>query len=980
MERVGARERRESFLPLQLLVVILTSLGLGASRADELRALTAFRAAAALPDWNSSAPFCSWGGITCREVAAGSFRVTRIDLPGRNLTGKLAAEIFTNLSFLESVDLSNNSLVGDIPAAVFSCASLRHLNMSSNNLTGPVPPVAVTGLETLDLANNALTGEIPVSVGLFAKLKYIDIGGNLLSGKVPETLANMTSLEVLILAGNQLVGRVPSGLRRMKKLRFLYLGYNYFSGEIPGEIGELSSLSHLDLVFNNLTGSIPWSVGNLTNLKYLFLYQNRFTGSIPESLYGLNKLVSLDLSDNSLSGGVPELLAQLEELEILQLFSNKFSGKIPTAVARLPRLRVLQLWDNKFTGEIPGELGKRSNLTVLDLSTNFLTEAIPEHLCRKSQLSKLILFSNSLRGEIPKGLSRCRTLSRVRLENNSLSGEVPGEFWKLPLVYYLDVSGNKLSGLISEVKWDMPSLMVAKLGRNKFSGGLPESFGSEVIQTVDLSGNDLSGAIPGSFGNLSKLVQLRLGDNKLSGSIPGQLSFCSELVYLDLSRNQLSGQIPPSISALEVLSELDLSENELSGEIPPSLCEMDSLVKVNVSHNHLHGSLPQGGPFLAIEASAVGGNDLCDPRPKTNGLRRCTNPKSRTQWWIFVFGAVIALLLMVLVFSLVVFIRRRNGLEPRRVESEDGLWEVQFFDAESSKSITIDDILSREHSVVARGANWSSYKGKSKKSGREFMVTHWSGLSSFSTILWTALTELGRARNQQAVKMIGICRSEIDGCLILHECGDGSRKLCEILHSMGWSDRMKLARGLAKALQAVHSCTNVPIIDLCPEMITVDDDSEPYLHILLPGVHDSKPDHDQALNSPSRTALSSVAESKREDVYSFGIILIVLVSGRFPSDSKLGPSQKTIAEWARDGFSDPCNLAWMDRRMAETVVRGELEDVMKLGLRCAAKDPAERPSAAEVYKMLDSIEQLVVDLYLEARKDSWEHVKHSSAF
>ncbi|CAM8895352.1 unnamed protein product [Rhodiola kirilowii] len=964
--------RPSSFLQLLALVMtILIALGIGASRADnELMTLSAFkRTVSDLSSWNSSTPLCTWSGITCKEVTNGTFNVIRINLSGRNLTGKVNGLIFSQLSHLESLDLSCNNLTGHIPADIFACASLNYLNMSNNNLSGSIPSLLSSSvyssvLETLDLSNNALTGEIPESFGeLFSNLKYIDIGGNLLVGDIPETLTSLTSLEILTLASNRLTGRVPRGWNKMKKLKFLYLGYNNLSGSIPYEIGHLSSLNHLNLVFNNLTGSIPSSLGNLSNLQYLFLYQNSISGSIPKSVFGLKKLVSLDLSDNFLTGEVAESLGdQQQELEIIQLFSNRLSGTIPRGVARLPRLRVLQLWENNFTGSIPGELGKHSNLTVLDLSTNFLTGRMPENLCHSSHLSKLILFSNSLHGKIPKGIAQCKTLSRIRLEDNRLSGEVPAEFWKLPLVSYLDIANNKLTGAINEVKWEMPNLMMVKMGMNKFYGMLPESFGSKALMNVDLSDNELSGNIPKSVGNVSKLVQLRLRGNKLSGTIPDELSFCKKLVYLDLSHNRFRGEIPTSISALSVLEELDLSENELYGEIPSSLGEMESLVKVNVSHNHLHGSLPKGGPFLVIESSAVLGNDdLCQYKSEANGLPQCENRKSFTQWWLLGLGVVMVLLVGMLAFLLIAFVRKRcNGLEPaaRRVKSEDGLWEVQFFDSKSSKAITFDDIHCKENKLIARGTNWSSYKGKSKTSGKEFIVTHWNGLNSVSSILWTALTELGRNKNQKALKMIGICRSELDGCLILHE-SDKGKNLREVLPNLNWAARKHIARRLAKALQAVHSCTYVPIVDLSPEMITLEDDFEPNLHIVLPeSTHEAVTLANQALNSPSTVAIPEGGEGmgEKEDILSFGVILIVLLSGKFPSDSKFGPKQKSMVEWAHQSFIDPYDNTWIDDRIGEREPGNDgLRDMMKLALRCTASEPAERPSATDACKFLDSL-------------------------
>uniref|UniRef100_I1PJJ3 Serine-threonine/tyrosine-protein kinase catalytic domain-containing protein n=1 Tax=Oryza glaberrima TaxID=4538 RepID=I1PJJ3_ORYGL len=78
------------------------------------------------------------------------------------------------------------------------------------------------------------------------------------------------------------------------------------------------------------------------------------------------------------------------------------------------------------------------------------------------------------------------------------------------------------------------------------------------------------------------------------GSIPIQiLNGTSLYVSLDLSNNLLTGSIPPQISALITLVVLDISFNKFSGEIPSSLGQCVSLQSLDLKHNMLNGSIPQ---------------------------------------------------------------------------------------------------------------------------------------------------------------------------------------------------------------------------------------------------------------------------------------------------------------------------------------------------------------------------------------------------
>ncbi|KAJ8751245.1 hypothetical protein K2173_016426 [Erythroxylum novogranatense] len=927
--------------------------------ADEVELLWSFKSSVNDPfqhlsNWNPSLTFCKWQGISCGNNS----RVNVIDLSSKNISGKLSSSIF-QLPFIETINLSSNQLAGEIPHDMFSASrsSLRYLNLSNNNLTGSIPAGPNPSLEIFDLSNNMLSGKIPEEIGSLSSLKFLDLGGNVLVGRIPISITNITGLQVLTLASNQLVGVIPAELGRLKSLKWIYMGYNNLSGEIPNEIGQLTSLNHLDLVYNNLTGEIPSSLGNLSNLQYLFLYQNKLKGLIPRSIFDLKNLVSLDLSDNSLSGQIPELIIQMQNLEILHLFSNNFTGKIPTALGSLPRLQVLQLWSNKLSGEIPKDLGKLNNLTVLDLSTNSLTGKIPGGLCNSGYLFKLILFSNSLEGEIPKSLGACRSLQRVRLQDNGLSGELPPEFTKLSLVYFLDISSNHLSGRIDGRKWEMYSLKMLNLARNRFSGHLPNSFGSNKLENLDLSHNGFSGPIPHSFGNLLELMQLKLNENKLFGNIPENLCSCNKLVSLDLSHNHLSGQLPTGFSNIPVLSQLDVSQNQLSGEVPRNLGTVESLVEVNISHNHFHGSLPSTGAFLAINASAVAGNDLCGG-DASSGLAPCRRARSLTRWLVVVYFLAGFILLAITAFS-IIFLRRRKHMELKKVENEDGVWELQFFHKKVSQSMTIDDIFSstKQENVISSGKEGILYNGLAIMSNMQFVVKEIRVVHSIPPSVWAEISEFGMLQHPNIVKLTGVCRSDKVAYLV-YEYIDGSKTLNEVLRNLSWERRRKIAVGIARALRYLHCYCfpSVTVGNMSPENVTIDGNDEPRLRVNLP--YELLPTVPECLISSTYVApetRKTKEVTEKSDMYGFGLILIQLLTGKSPDDPEFG-AQENIVEWARYCYSD-CHLdLWVDPGIrshpSSSLQQNHIVEAMNLALYCTATDPTARPGASHVYTTL----------------------------
>ncbi|XP_023535293.1 probably inactive leucine-rich repeat receptor-like protein kinase At2g25790 isoform X2 [Cucurbita pepo subsp. pepo] len=909
-------------------------------RLHETHLLLSFKASVSrdpsrlLSNWVPSVPTCRWNGITCsNDTDSGFSNITAVNLSGKNITATLSDSVF-RLPHIQILDLSDNQFVGELPWNMFDVAvassSLLHLNLSNNNFTGPLPTGGVSVLQTLDLSNNMISGSIPKDIGLlFSDLQFLDLGGNVLTGEIPNSVANLKSLEFLTLASNKLSGEIPTELGGMKRLRWIYLGYNNLSGQIPEEIGQLGSLNHLDLVYNKLTGKIPESFGNLTRLQYLFLYQNGLTGKIPPSIFRLVNLISLDLSDNSLSGEIPELVIHLQRLEILHLFGNNFTGKIPRALASLPCLQILQLWSNGFSGEIPEPLGRRNNLTILDVSTNFLTGKIPDGLCDSKRLFKLILFSNSLTGEIPRSLCSCQSLRRVRLQHNRLSGELCPEFTKLPLLYFLDISGNQFSGRIDGNKWDLPSLQMMSLARNRFTGDLPEFIRKGKIESLDFSANEFSGSIPESIGRFSELMELNLSNNNLAGRIPSEISSCKKLVSLDLSHNQLIGEIPVIITQIPVLSFLDLSENELSGEIPPVFGRFPSLVQINISHNHFYGALPSTGAFLDINASAVAGNDLCGGDIITSKLPACENRGYNHLWW---FMLVLGLAALFIATAVLVTIRRRKLT--KIVQNDDGIWEVKFFDPEASKLVTVEAILSSaeaDKSGILVGTNEVQF----------VVVKKWLAEGHF----WNEVEELGRLRHPNVVRLLGACRSEKAGYLV-REYVRG-QYLSEAVRNFTWERRRNIALGIAGALQFLHPRCSPGVIaaNFSPEKIIVDEKHQPRLLIGL-----STTTISPLYFAPEAKESRDITE--KSNVYTLGLILIQLVTGKGPVD------RQDLVEWARYCYSDCHTDTWVDSSISGDAAAADTNQIvgfMNLALNCTAGEPMARPSSQHAYKTLLSL-------------------------
>lgn len=290
-----------------------------------------------------------WAGVGVVEG-----RVSGINLPDLGLRGAISADL-DQLDGLTLLDLSNNDLTGPIPPGLGRLRSLQSIFLHGNRLTGGIPPELseLTNLTILNLDSNRLTGPIPPELGDLRGLKELRAGDNFLSGEVPPGLWRITGLEVLDLENNQLTGPVPLELGRLPRLRTLDLSRNLLSGPIPRQLVQASRLERLELDRNELTGEIPPQLGSLANLYLLNLTRNRLTGPIPTELAQISRLQYFFVGFNELTGPLPEVFADLFYLRSVFVLGNKLEGTIPVAFARTPNLRTLSVGFNNFTGTLP---------------------------------------------------------------------------------------------------------------------------------------------------------------------------------------------------------------------------------------------------------------------------------------------------------------------------------------------------------------------------------------------------------------------------------------------------------------------------------------------------------------------------------------------------------------------------------------------------------------------------------------------------
>ncbi|KAL0928936.1 hypothetical protein M5K25_000872 [Dendrobium thyrsiflorum] len=405
------------------------------------------------------------------------------------------------------LDLSNNRIHGELPSWFWripelnlSCNMFTHvaelplilttyndfylyIDLHSNMLEGPIPPIPLTNsilidfsdnqftsfssnitshrnsLKYLFLANNRLIGEISPFICNMTNLQMLDLSNNKLIGSIPPCLLKGgINLQVLNLRGNQLHGVIPDRISSKCELQVINLRNNQLEEHLPKSLSNCQSLELLDVGNNNLNDTFPYWLGNMWSLRVLILSSNKFHGLVQppernhERNYTFPMLHVLDISSNNFCGNLcVECFNNFNSMmvnradtkhDVTLLLLNQYYYLV-TIMNKGQQMTISTSWmiivsidfsNNLFEGEIPVTIGQLISLQVLNMSHNYLIGKIIPQLGNLSQLESLDLSMNSLSGKIPQELASLDFLEYLNLSYNKLVGNIPvgGQFSTFP--------------------------------------------------------------------------------------------------------------------------------------------------------------------------------------------------------------------------------------------------------------------------------------------------------------------------------------------------------------------------------------------------------------------------------------------------------------------------------------------------------------------------------------------------------------------
>ncbi|PSS17499.1 Proline-rich receptor-like protein kinase [Actinidia chinensis var. chinensis] len=223
---------------------------------------------------------------------------------------------------------------------------------------------------------------------------------------------------------------------------------------------------------------------------------------------------------------------------------------------------------------------------------------------------------------------------------------------------------------------------------------------------------------------------------------------------------------------------------------------------------------------------------------------------------------------------------------------------------------------------------------------------------------------LSFARHKNIVMLLGYCCKENLNILVYEYICNKSldwHLFDTTANVLEWHKRHDIAIGTAKGLRYLHEeCRGSPIIhrDMRPSNILLTHDFVPMLGDfgLAKWKTNSDPIYTRILGTFGYLAPEYAENgivSVRTDVYSFGIVLIQLISGRKVVDLEREDQQQSLRQWAEPLIESLALHKLADPRLEESYDTYELYHMARAAYLCVQSNPDLRPSMGEVVRLLE---------------------------
>ncbi|RDY09109.1 putative inactive receptor kinase, partial [Mucuna pruriens] len=527
---------------------------------------------------------------------------------------------------------------------------------------------------------------------------------------------------------------------------------------------------------------------------------------------------------------------------------------------------------------------------------------------------------------------------------------------------------------------DQSHVIALQLSSFGLTGPIPPNTLSRLsaLQTVSLASNTITGSFPSGFSKLKNLIYLYLQFNNFSGPLPSDFSVWKNLSIVNLSNNSFNGSIPFSLSNLTHLTSLVLANNSLSGQIPD--LKIPTLQELNFANNNLSGVVPKS--LERFPSLAFSGNNLTSasahapvqpqkPHPtrkKSKGLRE------PALLGIIIGGCVLGL--AVIAAFVIVCCYEKGGADGQEVKSEKrevsrkkeasesrDKNKIVFFEG-CNLAFDLEDLLRASAEVLGKGTFGTVYKA-ALEDATTVAVKRLKDVTVGKREFEQQMEMVGRIRHDNVVALRAYYYSKEEKLTVYDYYQQGS--VSAMLHGkrgggryyLDWESRLKIAIGVARGIAHIHGEEGGKLIHGNIKASNIFQNWQGYGCVSDIGLATLMNPAVRATGYRAVEVTDTRKATAAGDVYSIGVLLLELLTGRSPLHAKGGDEVVHLVRWVNSVVREEWTAEVFDvELLRHPNIEEEMVELLQIGMACVVRTPDQRPNIHQLLRMVEEIRRL----------------------
>lgn len=272
-----------------------------------------------------------------------------------------------------------------------------------------------------------------------------------------------------------------------------------------------------------------------------------------------------------------------------------------------------------------------------------------------------------------------------------------------------------------------------------------------------------------------------------------------------------------------------------------------------------------------------------------------------------------------------------------------------------------------DENVIGEGGYGIVYKGVLEDNSKVAVKNLLNNRGQAEREFKVEVEVIGRVRHKNLVRLLGYCAEGTHRMLVYEYVNNGN--LEQWLHGdvgpcspLTWEIRMNIILGTAKGLTYLHECLEPKVVHRDIKSSNILLDRQWHAKVSDFGLAKLIGSEKSYITTRVMGTFGYVAPeyastgmlNERSDVYSFGILIMEIITGRNPVDYSRPPGEVNLVDWLKTMVSNRNSEGVLDPKLPDKPSSRALKRTLLVALRCVDPNSQKRPKMGHVVHMLEA--------------------------